>query len=160
MSSPYVHRQYLDAPSENLKRFLYFVSIIQISCLLSLTVLDRACWEQNVDVADESILVQLLNDGGYDGPDLMRRARQADVKTRLRELTAQAKEYGICGVPSYRILTQAKTAEWEPVGGIIWGQDELNVVEDVIAGWTDEDFESLAEVRVATTASQEKLARL
>ena len=159
-SSPYVHQQYSDARSEIRKLFLYFVRVVQISHLMSLTVLDRACWEQNVDVADDSILGQLLDDGGYDGPDMIRRASQTDVKMQLRELTAQAKEYGICGVPSYRILTQSGTADWEHVSGVIWGQDELNVVEDIIAGWTAEDCDTFAEVRVATPAVQKKSARL
>ena len=125
-----------------------------------LIVLDRACWEKNLNVADESILVQVLNNGGYDGPELLRRASQTDAKRQLRQLTAQAREYGLCGVPSYRILAQSGTTEWDCISDVIWGQDELNVVEDLIAGWSTGDTETLAKPRVATSASQKEFFRL
>jgi hypothetical protein len=28
--------------------------------------------------------------------------------------------------------------EWKEVGGLVWGQDEMNVIEDLIAGWDPE----------------------
>lgn len=36
---------------------------------------------------------------------------------------------------------------WTNVGGLVWGQDETNVVEDLIAGWDPESSDELAEVR-------------
>jgi 2-hydroxychromene-2-carboxylate isomerase len=45
----------------------------------------------------------------------------------LRENTNRAKEAGACGVPSFQING----------GEIIWGQDKLDVVADILAGWKE-----------------------
>lgn len=49
---------------------------------------------------------------------------------------------------------------WKPVGGIVWGQDETNVVEDLIAGWDDKRSTELAEPRQAEFATGKTNARL
>jgi len=100
---------------------------------------DRACWEQNKNMANEAVLAQVLDAAGYDGASLIAKANQQDAKNRLRESTAEAKALGICGVPSYRVLRKSPSGEWVHVGGIVWGQDEMNVVEDLIAGWEEGD---------------------
>ncbi|KAJ4303339.1 hypothetical protein N0V90_002232 [Kalmusia sp. IMI 367209] len=121
--------------------------------ITTVPLLYRACWEQNANVADESVLVELLNKGGYNGAELLRKANAPGTKERLRELTAEAKELGICGAPTFRVLRPAGDGEWDHVGGIIWGQDELNIVQDLIAGWDHADTAILAEPRkVGTTA--------
>ena len=53
---------------------------------------------------------------------------------------------GLCGVPTYRVLRQGDKGEWEAVGGLVWGQDEINVVEDLIAGWNPESSGQAARV--------------
>ena len=82
-----------------------------------------------------------------DGKELLRKANSPEVKTKLREATAEAKALGLCGVPSYRVLRQNGNGEWMLQGGIVWGQDELNVVEDLIAGWDSEKSVAVAEPR-------------
>ena len=106
-----------------------------------------ACWERNANVSDESVLNQVLTKGGFDGSELISKANTPAVKTRLRELTAEAKELGICGVPTYRILRQEGAGSWKLVGGLVWGQDETNVVEDLVAGWDPESSDAVAEVK-------------
>jgi 2-hydroxychromene-2-carboxylate isomerase len=76
-----------------------------------------------------------LNKGGYDGAALIQEANASEAKGKLRALTADAKALGICGVPTYRVFHQTSTGDWENSGGVVWGQDETNVVEDLIAGW-------------------------
>ena len=45
------------------------------------------------------------------------------------------------------IRPQQSGGEFEAVGGLVWGQDEINVVEDLIAGWIPGKSESqVAEV--------------
>lgn len=92
----------------------------------------------------------MLDEAGYDGAALISKANEPAIKTRLRELTAEAKEKGICGVPSYRVLKQDATGAWNLAGGIVWGQDEINVVEDLIAGWNFEGQSEVAEPRKAS----------
>lgn len=107
-----------------------------------LTTSASACWENNEKVSDEGVLEEVLTKGGFDGADLIGKANAPAIKTRLRELTAEAKELGICGVPTYRVLRNDKL-----IGGLVWGQDETNVVEDLIAGWDSESSQAVAEVK-------------
>lgn len=74
----------------------------------------------------------------------MSQANSQEIKTKLRNSTKEAKDAGLCGVPTYRVFRKrAAEKEWKQVGDLVWGQDELAVVEDLIAGW---DGESVAEV--------------
>jgi len=50
-------------------------------------------------------------------------------------------------VPSYRVLERNEQGKEVLVGGVIWGQDEINVVEDLIAGWRPEGQNDVAEPR-------------
>ncbi|KAF1963717.1 thioredoxin-like protein [Byssothecium circinans] len=104
-------------------------------------VLYRACWEKNADVADDAVLTAVLDDAGRNGASLLRQANAPEIKAKLRELTAEAKSAGICGVPSYRVFRDGGL-----VGGVVWGQDEMNVVEDLVAGWDAEASGARAEV--------------
>lgn len=98
----------------------------------------RACWESNKDMSSDPILHDVIADAGYDADAILAKANSAEVKADLRARTKEAKETGICGVPSYRIFRRSSAAanqEWELCSDIVWGQDELAVVEDLIAGW-------------------------
>ena len=92
-------------------------------------------------MSSDDILRDLITEAGYDGSDILARANEADVKTDLRARTKQAKDVGICGVPSYRVFRRKAgqgEQDWQLFGDIVWGQDELAVVEDLIAGWNGE----------------------
>lgn len=78
----------------------------------------------------------------------------------MRELTAEAKAVGICGVPSYRLFKPNDNGGWNAKGGIVWGQDETNVVEDLITGWDDEKSELAAEVGKVEYCTTKPSARL
>ncbi|KAK5946489.1 hypothetical protein PMZ80_000632 [Knufia obscura] len=123
-------------------------------------LLYRACWEENANVSDESVLSEVLDKGGYNGADLLSKANSSEVKAKLREATAEAKSLGICGVPTYRVLRQNGNGDWVHDGNIVWGQDETNVLQDLIAGWDAEASVELAEPRKAQSASLAPTARL
>ncbi|KAF1923428.1 thioredoxin-like protein [Didymella exigua CBS 183.55] len=108
-------------------------------------LLYSACWEQNANVSDESVLVSVLDKAGYNGADLLAKANDPIIKAKLRENTAAAKAAGICGVPTYRVLHQDGNGQWQTLGGLVWGQDETNVVEDLIVGWDPERSTQVAE---------------
>jgi len=40
----------------------------------------------------------------------------------------RAVEVGLCGVPTFRVNQ----------GPLVWGQDKLNVVADMLCGWQDQ----------------------
>ena len=94
----------------------------------------------------------MLDKAGYNGADLIARANAPAIKDKLRGNTAAAKAAGICGVPTYRIFRQQQDGHWNPQGGLVWGQDETNVVEDLIAGWDPETSLAIAEPRKQNTS--------
>lgn len=96
-------------------------------------------------MSDEKVLSQTLSAAGFNASELLSKASSKSVKDTLRFNTQQAKDIGICGVPSYRV--SHKTSDgWIINGGITWGQDESNVVKDLIAGWNMEKDNVLANV--------------
>jgi 2-hydroxychromene-2-carboxylate isomerase len=105
-------------------------------------------------VSDEFVLSDVLTRGGFDGHALVKAANTPEFKQKLRENTTRAKELGICGVPTYRVLRQDGVGEWKNVGGLVWGQDETNVVEDLIAGWHPESGEVADETHGLTTGAR------
>ena len=89
-------------------------------------------------MSSDDVLRDTITEAGYDGQHILARANEPDIKADLRARTKEAKDVGICGVPSYRVFRRnagRAEAAWEPFGDIVWGQDELAVVEDLIAGW-------------------------
>ena len=82
----------------------------------------RAIWVQERNVADDSVLTELLAENGLDASRLGQ-SKQADVKARYDENTRLAIDAGVFGAPSYAID-----------GEIFWGQDRLDFVERRLAG--------------------------
>jgi 2-hydroxychromene-2-carboxylate isomerase len=123
-------------------------------------VLVRACWEQNKDVSRDEVLHQVIVDTGFDADAVMLKANSAQVKQELRARTKEAKNTGICGVPSYRIFRRQigqGENDWTPASDIVWGQDEIVVVEDLIAGWDGHSSARVGGQRLLTQATQSKL---
>ena len=89
--------------------------------------------------------MRVLDKADYNGADLLAQANNPAVRTKLRENTTAAKAAGICGVPTYRVLRQNDNDQWRSCGGLIWGQDETSVVEDLIAGWEPQCSLEIAE---------------
>ncbi|QDS67864.1 hypothetical protein FKW77_007820 [Venturia effusa] len=109
-------------------------AIVDPSCI---PVLYRACWERNLDMSDERVLIKTLSEAGFNTTELLVKASAQSIKDILRANTQEAKDNGICGVPSYRVSHRISHG-WKANGGITWGQDESNVVKDLIAGWDAE----------------------
>ncbi|KAF3040380.1 hypothetical protein E8E11_003376 [Didymella keratinophila] len=121
-------------------------TVLRVAIVEPATVplLYSACWELDANISDENVLVDVLDKAGYNGADLVARANAPAIKDKLRENTAAAKATGICGVPTYRVLHKNGNDRWLARGGLVWGQDETNVVEDLIAGWDPESSSELA----------------
>lgn len=95
-------------------------------------------------MANDKVLTKVIDDAGSPGAEVMARANDQKIKTELRERTKEAKDTGICGVPSYRVFRKSVGAgSWRQMGDIVWGQDLIADVEDYIAGW---DGNSVAKV--------------
>lgn len=77
----------------------------------------RAVWAQERDIADATVLAELLDECGLD-PQRLAQSQQDGVKALYAAHTAQAIDAGVFGAPSYVID-----------GEVFWGQDRLDFVE-------------------------------
>jgi 2-hydroxychromene-2-carboxylate isomerase len=89
-------------------------------------------------MSSDSVLHSVIAEAGYDANSIIAKANSPEIKQDLRARTKEAKDTGICGVPSYRVFRRRighGDQDWRRAGDIIWGQDETVVVEDLISGW-------------------------
>ncbi|TID16457.1 protein disulfide [Venturia nashicola] len=128
-------------------------AIVDPSCI---PVLYRACWERNLDMSDEKVLAKTLTEAGFDSSELLTKASKQSIKDTLRANTQEAKDNGLCGVPSYRVSHRTSNG-WKVNGGITWGQDESNVVKDLISGWDAEKSGVIADVGIEHQREASKL---
>lgn len=77
----------------------------------------RAVWVQERDIADATVLAELLDECGLD-PQRLAQSQQDGAKALYAAHTARAIDAGVFGAPSYVID-----------GEIFWGQDRLDFVE-------------------------------
>ncbi|KAK4057300.1 hypothetical protein OIO90_001797 [Microbotryomycetes sp. JL221] len=91
----------------------------------------RAAWRDNKPISDENVLIQVLNEGGFNGKQLILNAtsgtKSEAVKARLRANTEEAIAIGLCGAPTFQL---GKT--------LVWGGDRINHVLDLVLGWRPE----------------------
>ena len=70
------------------------------------------------------VLEEVLDRNGFDGKGLIRGTQNQAVKDQLRHNTEKAIEDGVIGVPTYEVDSY-----------IVWGQDRIDTVEDLLLGW-------------------------
>lgn len=89
-------------------------------------------------MSDDKVLKQVIAEAGFDADAILQAAHEEKIKQELRLRTQEAKDAGICGVPTYRVFRRKLgqgESDWKQFGDLVWGQDEIAVVEDLIAGW-------------------------
>ncbi|KAK3670363.1 hypothetical protein LTR78_009716 [Recurvomyces mirabilis] len=107
------------------------------------TPLYRGCWEQNLDMSSDEVVQTVIDKAGFDGRKILAQASSDQYKKALRALTQEAKQIGLCGVPSYRVSRRSSGQSWKQAGDLVWGQDELAVVVDLISGASGSDVASV-----------------
>jgi len=97
----------------------------------ALKCLFEACWGYNINVSDEVVLQNVLDKAGFDGKDLIQGTKdnRNGCKDTLRLNNEEAVKLGLFGVPTFQV------DDGEP----IFGQDRLNVVQDLLLGWKFND---------------------
>ncbi|MCO5556578.1 hypothetical protein L7F22_010128 [Adiantum nelumboides] len=90
----------------------------------------NAAWVEDKDISNEAVLYQVLMGAGFDADILLQKAKEQETKQRLRELTSEVLNLGACGAPTFLVLD----SEGKRVA-LLWGQDRLNVVADMLCGW-------------------------
>jgi 2-hydroxychromene-2-carboxylate isomerase len=103
------------------------VSALRVALQEPATVpgLYSAAWARGLDIGDTEVLVEVLDDEGFDGHALLRGTRDPKVKQALIDNTARAQRIGACGAPTIVVNDQ-----W-----LFWGQDRLGMVHQVLSGW-------------------------
>ncbi len=82
----------------------------------------RACWVEDQDVAEPSVVSAVLAAAGLDAGKLMSLAESEASRNEIDANTEEAISRGVFGVPAYLIGDQ-----------LFWGQDRLDFVERALA---------------------------
>ncbi|XP_048588563.1 uncharacterized protein LOC5511679 [Nematostella vectensis] len=88
----------------------------------------EAAWRYDKNIGDEQVVREILTNAGYDARALIAATKSPMVKDQLKANTERAIAAGACGVPSYQVND----------GPVLWGQDRLNIVADMLCGWQDQ----------------------
>ncbi|MEO7851532.1 MAG: 2-hydroxychromene-2-carboxylate isomerase [Rubrivivax sp.] len=80
-----------------------------------------AMWEQGRHMSDDSEIAALLNEASLDGPALLAKAQDAEVKARLMANTQSAFERGAFGSPTFFVDDQ-----------LYFGKDRLREIEEEV----------------------------
>ena len=82
----------------------------------------RACWVEDRDVAEASVVKSVLDTVGLESETLLARAESEECQNEVETNTEEAISRGVFGVPTYLIGDQP-----------FWGQDRLDFVERALA---------------------------
>lgn len=63
----------------------------------------RAAWSRDINIGDAAALKLVLNEAGFDGEDLLKKADGDSVKKQLRANNELAVHLGLCGAPTYEV---------------------------------------------------------
>lgn len=98
-------------------------------------------------MSNDNVLSSVVAEAGYNATDILQKANSPVIKKELRSRTVEAKEKGLCGVPSYRVFRRklGSADEWSLAGDMVWGQDDAAVVEDMICGSDGEGVATVEE---------------
>lgn len=83
----------------------------------------RAMWEEGLKMDDPEVVATFLSANGFDGPALLARTQEPEIKARLVANTEGAVARGVFGIPSYIVGVE-----------LFFGKERLGQVEEVLAG--------------------------
>jgi len=90
--------------------------------VLAVRLLDAA-WSEGRDITSDSVIHEVADSTGLNGPELLERAHTDEIKQRLRLQTERAIQAGVFGVPSFVVD-----------GEIFWGNDRLHFLKEHLQG--------------------------
>lgn len=82
----------------------------------------RGVWEQNLQVADENVLISLLDACDFDGEAILALSKTDEIAAVREANTQEAIKADAIGAPAYVYQ-----------GEVFWGQDRLEYLEQMIA---------------------------
>ena len=93
-----------------------------------------AVWSDGIDIADPNSLSSVVARSGFDADALCATAATPELKQRLRNVTQEAINAGVFGVPTFRLRDE-----------LFWGADRVDTVVWVLNGGAIDDslYESM-----------------
>ena len=83
---------------------------------------NRAMWEDGLKMDDPEVIAAFLSANGFDGPALLARTQEPDIKARLIANTEAAIARGAFGIPTFFVGSE-----------MFFGKDRLAQVEEALA---------------------------
>ena len=85
-------------------------------------VVNRAMWEEGLKMDDPEVIATFLSANGFDGPALLARTQEPEIKAKLAQNTETAVARGVFGIPTFFVG-----------GEMFFGKDRLAQVEEALA---------------------------
>ena len=82
---------------------------------------NRAMWEEGLKMDDPEVIAAFLSANGFDGPRMLARTQEADIKATLARNTEAAVERGVFGIPTFFVGDE-----------MFFGKDRLDQVEEAL----------------------------
>ena len=83
---------------------------------------NRAMWEEGLKMDDPEVIATFLSANGFDGPALLARTQEPEIKAKLAQNTEPAVARGVFGIPTFFVG-----------GEMFFGKDRLAQVEEALA---------------------------
>ena len=83
---------------------------------------NRAMWEEGLKMDDPDVITAFLSANGFDGPALLARTQEPDIKAKLVANTEAAVTRGVFGIPTFFVGDE-----------MFFGKDRLDQVEEALA---------------------------
>lgn len=83
---------------------------------------NRAMWEEGLKMDDPEVIATFLSANGFDGPALLARTQEPEIKAKLVANTEAAVARGVFGIPTFFVGDE-----------IFFGKDRLGQVEEALA---------------------------
>lgn len=84
---------------------------------------NRAMWEEGLKMDDAEVVTSFLSANGFDGPALLARTQEPDIKARLVQNTEAAVARGVFGIPTFFVGDE-----------MFFGKERLGQVEEALLG--------------------------
>ena len=83
---------------------------------------NRAMWEDGLKMDDPEVIATFLSANGFDGPALLGRTQEPEIKAKLVQNTEAAVARGVFGIPTFFVGSE-----------MFFGKDRLAQVEEALA---------------------------
>ncbi len=82
---------------------------------------NRAMWEEGLKMDDLEVIATFLSANGFDGPALLARTQEPEIKAKLVQNTEAAVSRGVFGIPTFFVGSE-----------MFFGKDRLAQVEEAL----------------------------